>query len=160
MANLYHASQVKNLKVMSPKSTISNDRYIGDFVFATKNRLMAMMYLVPKGIPTLMNPDDTDKNIVICSEIEAFLAIDKGGAIYELPDKDFVKTPQKGLSNFEMVSLKPVIPIKVEVINSSLQAMKSSGIEIRFVNRKVFSSLINNPKQRQLIKSIEPYIPS
>src|SRR5437870_4294905 len=107
---LYHASQKKNLKVIKPQPTLSNNKLIGNYVFATANKILAIMYLVPKGIAILVEPNGLNPNIVICSDIEEFKKKDIGGVIYELPSETFIKTPQKGLTDYEMVSKKGVKP--------------------------------------------------
>lgn len=155
---LYHASQIKNLKVIKPQRTLSNNQYIGDYVFATTNHKLAVMYLVPKGISTLMNPDGENSNIVICDESE-FMKRDRGGAVYELSTKHFAKTPQKGLSEYEMVSKSEAIPINKNVYASALDALISLGIKIRFTDEKTFESLISNPNQKNIIESLELYQP-
>ena len=141
---LYHASPLKHLALLEPKPTLSNNKNIGDYLFATPNKIMAMMYLVPLGVPTLMNPDAEKPNIVIYSNKDEFKKVDKGGAIYELEGKGFTETPQKDLSQYEKVSKRLVKPISKTVYDSSLQAMSSTGIKIMFVTEKKFKELSGN----------------
>lgn len=154
---LYHATQNKNLTIIEPQPTLSLDKYIGDFVFATKIKNMALMYLVPHGFPTLMNPNDKEPNIVISANPVHFKSKDKGGAIYELPSESFIDTPQKGLSEFEMVSTKAVEPISKQVITSTLHALTNAGISIHFVNEKTFNKLIEDPNQQRSIKLLPKF---
>lgn len=154
---LFHASQQKNLSVIKPQPTKSLNKYIGDYVFASKNKLMALMYLVPVGLPTLMNPEKNHPTIVICDKEANFIKKDRGGAIYELPEDSFFETPQKGLSLYEQVSNKPVKPSGKTIYSSSLEALISAGIKIIFVDDSKFKSLINNPKQREIIQSLKAY---
>ncbi|MCL5113300.1 MAG: hypothetical protein M1554_02350, partial [Patescibacteria group bacterium] len=111
---LYHASPIKNLKLIKPQRTISHNKYIGDFVFATKYRKLALMYMLPKGFPILMNVKSKNPYIVICANVEKILQSDKGGALYILPDNLFHQTPQKGLNEYEMVSKDSIIPLGEE----------------------------------------------
>lgn len=154
---LYHASQHKTLKALKPQRTLSNDKYIGDFVFATANRTMAIMYLVPPGIATLMNPDKNNPNIVICATVDEFTNRDHGGTIYELPSDSFADTPQEGLSEYEMVSSIPVQPLHKTTFDSSLKALLSAGIQVRFIDEPTFKSLLGNPNQEKMFKQIKPY---
>lgn len=65
MSDLYHSSTEKDLRVISPQRTLSKDKYIGDFVFATADPAYSAMYLVPKGLKTLMHSSTDDRWIVI-----------------------------------------------------------------------------------------------
>ena len=154
---LYHSSTITSLALLKPQKTLSNDRYIGDFIFATANKTLALMYLTPKGIATLMNPDGSHPDIVICSTIEEFLKKDKGGAVYKLPDQGFSETPQKSLSNYEMVSRNVVKPINKTIYESTLKALTQAKIEIRFTDKNTFASLIHNPAQDKLIQELPLY---
>ena len=155
---LYHASQQKNLKVLLPQPTKSNNKYIGDYLFATKNFNLALMYLTPKGIPILMEPYD-DPNIVICSDVKSFKNLDNGGGVYSILSKNFMKTPQKDLSNYEMVSTAEVKPLKPKIFDSVLDALISADIKVRFVNSNLFKKLIKNPEQKELISKLPIYKP-
>ena len=154
---LYHASQQKDLEIINPQPALSNNILIGNYVFATKNRNLALMYLVPKGIVTLMDPSPNKPNIVICTNPNKLLEIDNGGAIYELPSKSFVKSPQETLERYEKVSLIPVKPIKKEVFNSVIRTLISNRIEIRFTNEVNFKKLIMNKNQKDLISKMPQY---
>lgn len=157
---LYHASQRQNLKIIKPQKTVGHDdKYIGNFVFATKNKKLATMYLVPKGIATLMSPESNGPNIVICANEKDYIKQDKGGAIYNLPGKNFVETPQKGLGRYEMVSTHEIKPLNRTVYHSSVDALLSAGIKIRFTNKNTFNDLLNNPNQEKMIKNISLYKP-
>lgn len=142
-----------------PKPTVSNDAYIGDYVFATANKKMALMYLVPRGVPTLMNPDDHQPTIVICSDQTSFTVNDAGGAIYELSSESFTATPQEALNNYEMVSTRPVKPIRKQIHDSTLAALLSAGIKVKFVDTTMFDKLIRHPQQKELIDALEDYSP-
>lgn len=157
MPVLYHASTNKNLELIKPKPTLSKDKFIGDFVFATKDKILATMYLATKGYATLLGPRDTPPNIVICADEKEYLKNDKGGAIYELPSDSFKDSPQKGLTDFELVSKSAVTPLSKVVYESSLEAMKKLGIEIRFVDQRTFDSLVNSPNQKELIRKLPLY---
>lgn len=155
---LYHASQKNSLKLIMPQPTRSNNMMIGDYVFATSSLLLAKMYLANKGLCVLMEPDIKAPTIVICSDAKSYKKNDKGGTIYELDNKTFIDSPQKELSSYEKVSTVPIAPIGKKTYKSSLDAMQKSGIKVYFVDEAEFNSLIKNPKQKELIKSLEAYI--
>jgi len=156
---LYHSSQKKNLKLLIPQKTLSHDKYIGDFVFATYNKYLAIMYLATKGVGILMNPKKPDMTIVICANEKEYLITDKGGAVYEMTDDGFFDSPQSGLGEYEKVTKKPVKPLKKVIFESSIDALVNNGVKVYFVNAKMFNSLIINPKQSEIIRSLSPYTP-
>ncbi len=155
--NLYHSSPIKNLKTIKPQSTLSNNKYIGDFVFATKDRKLSLMYMLPKGFPVLMNSKSSNPYVVIRGEAEDVIQKDKGGALYVLPSETFHETPQKELSEFEKVSKDSVTPIDEIDYASIIDALNMEKISIYFVNDTVFSNLIANPQQDNLVKKLKRY---
>lgn len=154
MSLLYHASTNKGLELITPMHTLSKDKYIGDFVFATADKTLATMYLATRGYATLMGSHDEQPNIVICGNQTEYEANDVGGAIYELPSELFSESPQKELSEYEMVSREPVKPLNKVIYEKSIQAMQDVGIIVHFVDKQTFNSLIGNPKQAELTNSL------
>lgn len=154
---LYHASTRKNLTVLRPQRTLSHDKYIGDYVFATKSSLLAHMYLVPKGIAILMDSSEDHPNIVMCISESEFLKRDHGGAVFELSSASFAPSPQQEINDYEMVSTIPVKPLKKTVYAKTRDALLALGIQIRFVDKDTFKKLINNPNQKKLVNTLEPY---
>ena len=156
---LYHASPIKNLKLIKPQRTISHNKYIGDFVFATKYRKLALMYMLPKGFPILMNVKSKNPYIVICANVEKILQSDKGGALYILPDNLFHQTPQKGLNEYEMVSKDSIIPLGEEDYDYLIKELIRENVSIYFVDNDMFNKLILNPKQDTMVQSLDKYLP-
>lgn len=154
---LYHSSPVKNLKILNTSPTLSNNVNIGNYLFATENKLLALMYLMPQGFPIMMDSKKNNPTVVIAGNTEEVLSMDHGGSVYVLDDKNFIETPQKGLSDYERVSkvsVKPIREIKVEdTINSLIEA----GVSIYFVDDNVFNDLIRNPKQKELITKLNKF---
>lgn len=157
MQVLYHASPLKNLKIIQPKKTLSRDIYIGDYVFATSNIRLAAMYLATKGIAILLNVKSPKPTIVIRSNPREYISNDKGGAIYAVSDRTFKKSPQEGLEDSEMVSGVSVKPISRQVYSSSLDAMKEKGIVIYFVDEKVFNDIVEAKDESKILKKLNPY---
>ncbi len=155
--NLYHSSPIKNLKTIKPQHTLSNNKYIGDFVFATKDKKLSLMYMLPKGFPILMNSKPSSPYVVICGKAEDVVQKDNGGALYILPSETFHKTPQKELNEYEMVSRDSVSPIDEIDYANVLNALNIEGISIYFVDDAVFSNLIDNPEQDNIVKHLERF---
>lgn len=156
---LYHASPVKNLKLLKPQRTLSNDKYIGDFVFATRHKKLALMYMLPKGFPLLMNIESSKPYVVLSGNEKNIIKNDKGGALYIMPSNSFHKTPQARLSDYEMVSKEPVVPLAMTVYESVIKVLNEEDIDIYFVDSKIFDVLINNPKQDSLVRNLDRYTP-
>jgi len=157
MSIVYHASQNKNLVIIEPKKTLSNNVYIGDYVFATKNKLLAYMYLTTNGYPTLMNPGTNHPNIVICAKIDEYIKNDTGGAIYGLPSNNFMSSPQLELNEYEVVSKIAVVPLSKTEYSKTLDAMSAVGITIRFTDEKTFNKLLKSKKQLELVQNLDKY---
>jgi hypothetical protein len=153
MQVLYHASPAKDLKIIQPKKTLSNDKYIGDYVFATSNRVLAAMYLAVKGYATLMNAEDEPYSI-ICGGKEEYLSKDKGGAIYTVFASTFEATPQAGLERSEQVSKISVKPIEKVEYQSSIDAMREAGAKIYFVKEDEFKKLVDAKYEREKLASL------
>ncbi|HVC35874.1 MAG TPA: hypothetical protein VNE40_00300 [Candidatus Dormibacteraeota bacterium] len=154
---LYHSSPVKNLKTLNTSQTLSNNVNIGNYLFATENKLLALMYLIPKGFPIMTNPRKSNPTVVISGKAEEVLSKDKGGSVYVLDDKNFGETPQKSLTDYEKVSRMSVEPIKEIEVMKTISELIESGVSVYFVDDEVFSSLIRNPKQKALIAQLTKF---
>lgn len=157
MPTLYHASPQTDLTEIAPQPTLSRDVYIGDFVFATADKKLAIMYLAPKGFPVLLNSQAKVPRIIACTDPSHYKSKDKGGAIYELPDNSFQPSPQAGLEDYEFVSSVGVVPQAKSVYRTSLSAMKDAGIAVYFVDRKVFDSMLHEKNEAAVVAQLSPY---
>lgn len=160
MTILYHTSSRCDLSIIKPQRTLSKDKYIGDYIFATSDKILAIMYLTTKGNYSLMNPHSRPPSIVIRSDETSYRKTDKGGTIYTLPSKSFQKTPQTELSDFERVSIVATKPLDKTTYKNSLDAMQAAGIEIYFTNQHTFDELVKakGRQQDKLISQLKPYI--
>lgn len=159
MKVLYHASPVRDLKLIQPKRTLSRDVYIGDYVFATADKRLAAMYLATRGNATLMNVATAVPTIVICNNLKDYLAHDQGGAIYKVPAATFEETPQEGLQTSELVSKVAVKPLDKTIYKYSIDAMRDMGIAIYFVSKEVFDSLAQTKDEAKILESLQPFNP-
>lgn len=129
------------MDVIKPQKTLSKDIYIGDYVFATSNKVLAAMYLTTRGVPTIMHYEYERPVIMIMASSEEYAKGDIGGAIYTVPAESFTNTPQAGLEDSEFVSSVEVMPISKKIYNSSIEAIKSMGITINFISKDYFNEL-------------------
>jgi len=156
MRTLYHASPHKNLHVIKPQHTLSRDVYIGDYVFATANKKLAVMYLATKGLYTIMEAGKKPY-IIIRSSPKSYMAHDMGGAIYELQSEGFTQTPQAGLEQYELVSKQVVKPLRKTIYGKSLDAMLAAGITIYFVTHKTLDQLLSCDEVAKMLPDLVPY---
>lgn len=141
MGALYHASANKNLEVLEPQRTLSKNKYIGDYVFATADRVLAVMYLIPKGYGSIMDSASKPPKILICADEVELRSKDTGGAIYTLAGADFEESPQLELKAYERASKKPVTPLSKEVFDSVFEAWQKFGIVPKFIDQPTFDRL-------------------
>lgn len=155
---LYHASPNAKLSRIDPQKTLSNDVYIGDYVFATKDKKLAAMYLANKGVATLMEHRTKKPYIIIQDDADHYTKHDKGGAIYAVSASGFKETPQVGLEGTEFVNDKAVTPLSKEVFPTSLEAMRQQGITIYFVTPKTFELLLDKNRKDKTLASLKPAV--
>ena len=157
---LYHGSGVVDLKEILPKRTLSKDKYIGDFVFATRSKLLAIMYTAVKGHYSIMNTKGKSPYIVICAEPSEYKAKDiKPVAIYKVPAESFTQSPQKELSEYELVSTIAVNTVSSEVYESSLEAFSKNRIDVYFVNKELFDKIVKagDSGSENILKTVAKY---
>lgn len=154
---VYHSSTRVDLKVINPKKTLSQDRHIGDYVFATEDKIYALMYLVPRGLVARMGKDIVPPRVVVCASQNIYKKLDGPCALYELPASNFKSTPQEFLLGTELASKKPSIVLGKEIFNSSQLAFKKYGIRLYCVQDDVFNA-INKSKDdgSEILKSCQP----
>lgn len=156
---LYHGSGQSGLKIIYPKKTLSKDEYIGDFVFASHNKTLAIMYMTVKGYYSLMSTDTTPAYIVICSDEKEYKKKDGEVSIYKLPSGSFETTPQEELKEYEFVSRQPVTPESFETYPNALTAFSQNNIDVYFVSKPVFDQIVKagNKDRDKYLKSVAKY---
>lgn len=157
---LYHGSSQSGLKILHPKKTLSKDQYIGDFVFASHNKTLAIMYMTVKGYYSLMSTGTTPPYIVICANEKEYKEKDDSAvSIYKLSSNSFEATPQEELKEYEFVSRKPVVPESFETYPNALTAFSQNNIDIYFVNKQVFDQIVvaGDKDRHKYLKSVAKY---
>lgn len=156
---LYHASPIKNLKIIEPQRTLSKDLYIGDFVFATPSKAMAAMYLAPKAAGTiLINAFNSEPYAIVNSNPEDFKKVDTGGSIYVVDSELFETSPQVGLEETELVSKLAVKPVAEEYYKTSLEAMQKFSVKLFFAEGKLFEDIMYAEDHGlKILSKLQPY---
>ena len=157
---LYHASGTSGLRILSPQRTLSKNHYIGDYVFATDNKLMAAMYLVPNAVGIrLLGYEYEQPYLVVCSTIEAFVKLDTGGSIYTVPQDSFHDTPQQELRGTEFVSEVSVVPIAEQRYDTARQALGDRGAKIYVLSEVSFDRVMKAGTDAwEILKELAPFV--
>lgn len=141
---LYHASGSNNIEIFEPRRESFRDVNEGPVVFATANKVYALMFLVKTDDSWTRLGFFNDQPYFVCSDKERFLSSDHGGSIYELPSDSFTFDLEKGGKiRQEYTSNVAVRPIGKEDYNSGLKAMIDMGVKVYFVDESTFKEICN-----------------
>jgi hypothetical protein len=154
---IYHGSDNSNITLFEPRKEHVRDPKEGAVVFATPSIRLASCYLfrwddswVHQSITwNDSNKADYDVYMVI-SDRERFEKQDKGGSIYLLPSKSFDFDEKKGLGIYEWTSKEKITPLTQIKFVSSLEAMKTLGVKLYFVNADQFKEYRRLPGEKQI----------
>jgi hypothetical protein len=132
---LYHGSP-KKLKILVPKN-LHGDPDVASAVFATPSREFALPYAGGKWGDRDVNQNTQFKKgvrKVILQEMRpgAFKDIFEGrkGYMYHVPEETFKPPAHRKPSTWEVISEKPVKPIKVEEILDVAKALRDAGVSL------------------------------
>ncbi|MFZ1250452.1 MAG: hypothetical protein WAR37_03360 [Candidatus Microsaccharimonas sp.] len=144
---LYHASPDIDIKVFEPRN--EHPRYEGEenLVFATPDKQVAAMFLVPRSIPAVIGKYGNSHAVFVRSDRHTFELHDKPGAIYTLPSETFRTGSEIGMGESEWISREAVRPVKKTIYNSALEALKDNNIKIYFLDEDMFNKVKLNPSK-------------
>lgn len=135
---LYHASRNRSIDIFEPRAESVRDLNEGPVVFATSDKTLASMFIVPTDDTWTSKGLYSGVHCFVCSDELRFKGLDKGGAIYTLPPDTFDNDPDKGLGTREWTSKLPVRPLRKEVYESGLEVMINKGVQIYFLDQQQF----------------------
>lgn len=138
---LYHASQRVGIKELEPRQEKVRDPEEGAAVFATPDRAIAPMFLVPANDSWSISGRYNGVPTVVYSDREKFMRLDRGGSIYKLPSSGFSFHPDKGLREDEWTNPQPVRPVNEYVYRSGLEAMLDNKVQVFFVDAETFGKM-------------------
>jgi len=138
---LYHASTNRNIEVLEPRAETVRDRSEGPVVFATSDKVLASIFIVPTDDSWSASGLFGDVHYFVCSDRERFEKLDKGGVIYTLSSDPFENDPSKGLGIREWMSKVPVKPINRQEYDAGLEAMLEMGVQVFFISKQKFQEL-------------------
>lgn len=135
---LFHASPDTHIKVFEPHKESVRDLDEGPVVFATTDKAVASMFLVPSSDDWVTISRFNKQPVIVVSDRKRFERNDRGGAIYELSADTFTTDPSNGMGDAEWISRTPVIPRRKQVYPSAVNAMLELGVQVYFVDKKTF----------------------
>lgn len=138
---LYHGSSNRNITLFEPRAESIRDPLEGPVVFATPDKTIATMFIVPANDTWTQSGLFGKVHYFVCSDEKKFKEFDNGGAIYTFNSEQFENDPNKGLRNKEWTSKTPVKPITKEEFDSALDEMINAGVQVYFVNEKTFQKI-------------------
>jgi len=136
---LYHGSPNKNIAIFEPRAESIRDPKEGPVIFGAPDKVYASMFLVPSDDDWTSKGQFSGQYYQAIADEKRYRELDKGGAIYTFSSESFETDLTKSMKQREWISRKPVKPIKKEVYESGLEAMKQLGVKVVFVTSDVFS---------------------
>jgi len=132
-AILYHASKNNDLVQLDPRT---EGEKFADYplLFATPYKPLAAMFLAPTYMPLEISRFGDRFVLLVQGNPDEFIARDQGGTIYVVLSDTFETNEDLQMPDTEYVSSEAVIPIDYEVYTTSLEAMKSLGVNVYFVD--------------------------
>ena len=134
---LYHASPNNNLEVLEPRAeSLPNDWKNGDAVFATTSPEYASFFIVSTKDVWANMGNIGGIFYFVCADKDRFMKEDVGGTVYKLPSESF--NHYKGFEWYSRELLKSVGKTHIE---SGLDFMIESGIQVYFIDKKAFKEI-------------------
>lgn len=139
---LYHASANREIETFEPRAKNVRDPEEGPVIFATPDLALATTFLVSETNDSWTQIGKINSTpYMVISDKNLYLKLDKGGSIYKFNSGNFTSHPHKGMGEDEWVSKEPVAPIEKTDIQSALEAMIESGVQVFFVDKATFNEI-------------------
>lgn len=156
-AYLFHASPMRGLKIIKPRKKTVRDASEGAVVFATPDKIYALMFLVPTDDSWVSMGLFGKTHYMAIADKKRFMANDKGGALYKLSSKTFSCDLTKGGREKEWVSKEPVNVTSESSFEKAKDVLIRAGVQLFFISPKQLS-MMNRSKDHGLsvLKKIKP----
>lgn len=143
---LYVAAQTPDIQELTPREGNFRDEDEGAVIFSTPDKALASVFLVEGHGDHWMQIGffGDIPVVVINADREGFIKDDKGGFMYTVPSDTFDYNPHKGMGEREWTSREPVKPLSETRYPSALDAMIENGVQVYFVDKKIFGKLNNS----------------
>lgn len=139
---LYHGSSNKNINILFPvKDNVEEE----PVVFATQSLKLASCFMIKwndSWANLTISRDYIDQSkfdvIFVISDKLKFYEEDQGGSICVVPSHNFKFDRNKGLGVYEWTNPNCVKPLLQFDFDLALEAMKTLGVKVRFINSEQF----------------------
>jgi len=153
---LYHASDNKELQEFESRKEKIRNPNEGPVVFATKDKAYASMFIVRSDDAWTIKGQSGNDFFIGIADRKRYEVTDKGGAIYTFATKGFLTEPnQRGIRSKEWVSRENVRPVSKQIYSSGLEAMKSLGVKIFFINYDLLREINKLFKERRNEEAVD-----
>lgn len=142
---LYRGTPNRNAQQFIPKETVGS-RVV---VTATAHKEAATQFVVPNEELPIKMVCIEGIYYYLCADKEAFLRLDKGGAIHTVSVTGFEPVPQIGADIW--INPNPVTSISYEEVSSGLEAMIDAGVQVYFVSPEVLQKFKTFSNERREI---------
>lgn len=136
---LYHASANRDITEFEPRANSIRNPNEGPLVFATPDIKRAIRFLVPVNESWTQISSFNNLHIIVISDKERFLALDKGGAIYTLSPENFELENDEHKD--EWTSKTKVKPSSKIQFDSALEAMLNHSVQVYFVSPEILEAI-------------------
>ena len=137
---LYHASSSQDIETLEVRGERTRDPDEKPSVFATPNKALASIFLVPTDDSWTHSGLVNDIPFIVISDKDRFIELDNGGSIYSVNSDTFETNPEKGLRENEWTSSEAVAIQKNEKVDSALNTMLRLGVQVYFVDTETFKN--------------------
>lgn len=135
---LYHASPNNDIKEFQPQAGSVRDPKEGPVIFGARDLALASTFLVEADDSWTERGTFGGAYYFVVSDRDRFKSVDKGGALYVLPNSTFECDLNKGMGDLEWISEQAVKPVDKTVYESALDAMINNGVQVYFIDQGTF----------------------
>jgi hypothetical protein len=154
---LYHGSPNGDIEEFTPRVSLGSGEKHGAQVYASDSLAVACMFTCKPGRSWSAGTHNGETFAVLPMTREEFLEKDKGGYIYKFDSDTFSTEEGRGMGNKEWASSVAVKPVEIIRIESSLEAMIKSGVQVYFVNPQVYdAALLARKNSWEIVKDMKP----
>jgi len=142
---LYVGSKTRGISELEPRQENVRDSREGPVVFAARDKALASIFLIDGHDDdwTSIGYFNDVPYVVIAKDRDAFVANDRGGSLYTVSSAPFNTDVHKGMGDKEWTSSVSVQPLSEERIDSTLDAMLANGVQVYFMEDKVFHEFVS-----------------
>jgi hypothetical protein len=154
---LYHGSPRGGIEEFLPRVSPGSGEAYGAQVYASDSLTVASMFTFSPGRAWSAGLHGDIAFALFPMSREEFIEKDKGGYIYKFDSETFSTEEGRGMTDNEWASSVPVKPLEVIKVDSALENMIRNGVQVYFVDPKIYDAAILAGKNTwEIVKDLEP----